>query len=41
VNALMSYVLGPDDRLLLGKAEKLVFGGSSTSRGFAYTHKYL
>jgi hypothetical protein len=41
VNALTSYVPGSDDRLLPGKAEKLAFGGSSTSRRFAYTHKYL
>jgi hypothetical protein len=38
VNALMSYVLGPQDGLLLRKAEKLEFGGPSSLRRFAYTH---
>jgi hypothetical protein len=38
VNALMSYVLGPQDGLLLCKAEKLALGGPSTLRRFAYTH---
>jgi hypothetical protein len=37
----MSYVLGPQDGLLLGKPEKFADGGPSTSRHFAYTHKYL
>jgi hypothetical protein len=37
VNALMSYVPSPQDRLLLGKAKKLA-GGASTLRRFAYTH---
>jgi hypothetical protein len=37
----MSYVLGPQDELLLGKAEKLALGGPSTLRRFAYTHGYL
>ncbi|HEX5476185.1 MAG TPA: hypothetical protein VFX12_16115 [Vicinamibacterales bacterium] len=41
VNALTSYVAGPQDRLSLSKAEKFVCGGSSTSRRFAYTHSYL
>jgi hypothetical protein len=41
VNALMSYVLGPQDGLLLRKLEKLAFGGPSTLRRFAYTHGYL
>ena len=38
VNALMSYVLGPQDGLLLRKAEKLTFGSPATLRRFAYTH---
>jgi hypothetical protein len=41
VNALMSYVLGPQDGFFLGKAEKLALGGPSTLRRFAYTHRYL
>jgi hypothetical protein len=34
----MSYVPGPQDGLLLSKAEKLTHGGASTLRLFAYTH---
>jgi len=41
VNALTSYILGPQDGLLLRKPEKLAFGGPSILRGFAYTHWYL
>jgi hypothetical protein len=41
VNALISYVLGPQDELFLRKAEKLAFGGSSTLCCFAYTHGHL
>jgi hypothetical protein len=41
VNALMSYVLGPQNGSLLGEAEKLASCSLSASRRFAYTHKYL
>jgi hypothetical protein len=34
----MSYVLGPQDGLLLRKPEKFAFGDPSTLRRFAYTH---
>jgi hypothetical protein len=37
----MSYVPGAQDGLLLGQAEKLPAGGSSTLRRFAYTHSYV
>jgi hypothetical protein len=40
VDALMSYVPGPDDGLLFREAEKLA-DGASTLRRFAYTHLYL
>ena len=41
VNALMSYVLSPQDGVLFRKAKKVALSGPPSLRRFAYTHGYL
>jgi hypothetical protein len=41
VDALMSYVAGPQNGLFLGKTENVTRGGAWLLRVFAYTHRYM